>query len=755
MTRTVATLPCLLLVMAWVHAALPQKAHAQVPEPAAEEATPAPRDPLVEQVFRLNPQTPEQLMRSLLVLIDVNHAADGRPLLDKLLGAPLDDEALAQLNDRFGPAVLIRIAQQESLAPAAGEFVLKVQEAAKRVLHDPARIDAAIAALSDPSVLKRKTALQQLTRAGHAAVERLVPLLADEGRARELPGFREALIALGSEAYGPLVAAMAGGPLPLQIEAARLLPQLGVEEAAWDLLAPSLAAGVDPKLHQTALVGLRSLRGNVPDPAAAAAELYAEATMYYDGRKSLDQAAISDPASQRGVWYWDAQSQQAVLRERPARQAALDRALRWADDARRLAPNHSATQRLALGIALELAGLEAGLDEPLPQGEGTAFARAATAGSDALVDLLSHASVSGHPQAAARAAEVLGHIGDARLLLSDASQPSPIVRALRHTDRRVRFAALRAITGWKVTDAYPGSSFVPETLAYFASAGSAPQAVVAHPLGDEASRWAGMLAELGYDAQVALDGRALFKLAAATPDCELILLSTNLNLPTPAETLAMLRRDARTAKIPVGIVAHDDGFLGRAQHIASQDRYAAHLIRPVSSEGMQLQVEPLVGRAGLALVPGDIRRAQAAQALTWLAALAQEQNAVYDLTTALAATEHALFVPELSTSAAQVLGLMGSPQAQRTLVDLASLYTLPLETRQRAAAAFCQNVARFDVLLTTGEITRQYERYNQSEHLDHDTQEVLSKILDCIEARAEADAALPAEPILDRHSFTQ
>jgi hypothetical protein len=725
------------------------------PETAPPAAPPAARDPLVEQVFALNPQTPEQLIRALLVLIDINHAADGQPLLDKLAAAQLDDEALAKLGQQFGPAVLIRIAQQESLAPAAGEMVRKIQDAIARVISDPARINAAIAELSDPSALKRKTALQQLTRAGRPAVERLIPLLADDARAAERPALREALIALGSHAYEPLVVALSAGPLNLQIEAARLLPQLKVADAAWHLLAPALAPGVDTQLRQNALVGLRLLRGDVPDPAAAAAELYAEATMYYDGRKSLDRAAMNDPTAPREVWSWDTHLQRPAVQERPARQAALARAQQLADDAQRLAPGHAATQRLALGIGLELAGLEVGLDEPLPQGNGTAWARAAAAGPDAMIDLLTHASVTGHPQAAARAADVLGHIGDARLLLSDASQPAPLVRALRHTDRRVRFAALRAIAPWKVTDAYPGSSFVPEALAYFARAGSAPQAVVAHPLGDEAARLAGMLAELGYDVQVALDGRALFKLASATPDCELILLSTNLNLPTPAETLAMLRRDARTAKIPVGIVAHDDGFLTRAQRIAAADRYASHLIRPVTGQGMQVQVEPLVASAGLSLVPGEVRRAQAGQALAWMAQLAQDQNSIYDLTTALAATEHALFVPELSQGAAEVLGRLGSPQAQRALVDLASLYTLPIDTRRRAAAAFCQNVARFDVLLTTGEITRQYERYNQSEQLDRATQDLLSKILDCIEARAEADAELPSEPILDRPNFTQ
>jgi hypothetical protein len=57
-----------------------------------------------------------------------------------------------------------------------------------------------------------------------------------------------------------------------------------------------------------------------------------------------------------------------------------------------------------------------------------------------------------------------------------------------------------------------------------------------------------------------------------------------------------------------------------------------------------------------------------------------------------------------------------------------------LAERQAAAAAFDVAVRRRGLLLSRAEIFLQYDRYNQSAKLDRDTQKVLGRILDSIEA---------------------
>jgi proline dehydrogenase len=80
--------------------------------------------------------------------------------------------------------------------------------------------------------------------------------------------------------------------------------------------------------------------------------------------------------------------------------------------------------------------------------------------------------------------------------------------------------------------------------------------------------------------------------------------------------------------------------------------------------------------------------------------------------------------------------MLGTPRAQRALVNRASQNATDLAGRQAAAAAFAAAVALRGTLLTTAEIEQQYDRYNESEHLDTETQAVLGSLLDAIEKRA-------------------
>ena len=96
----------------------------------------------------------------------------------------------------------------------------------------------------------------------------------------------------------------------------------------------------------------------------------------------------------------------------------------------------------------------------------------------------------------------------------------------------------------------------------------------------------------------------------------------------------------------------------------------------------------------------------------------------------------ALHNPKLAAKAVAVLANLNSAESQRALVDMASRFTQPLELRKAAAAAFCENMQKHGILLTTEEIRRQYDRYNESEKQDAATQHVLGLILDCLEVPA-------------------
>ena len=201
---------------------------------------------------------------------------------------------------------------------------------------------------------------------------------------------------------------------------------------------------------------------------------------------------------------------------------------------------------------LEQAAYENGLDKPLDMAKGTPAARAAECGVEAIQSALDRAMATGHMPAAAAAARILGRIGTAEKVLAGSAEPLPLARAVRSADRRLRFAALEAIMNLQPARAFPGSSYVPEALAFFSAATGQRRAMVAGPITEDAMRIGGLLTELGYQADTAVTGREMLDRLVASPDYELVLIDSRIQQPPINLLVQQLRHDARTAGLPVG-----------------------------------------------------------------------------------------------------------------------------------------------------------------------------------------------------------
>jgi hypothetical protein len=212
------------------------------------------------------------------------------------------------------------------------------------------------------------------------------------------------------------------------------------------------------------------------------------------------------------------------------------------------------------------------------------------------------------------------------------------------------------------------------------------------------------------------------------------LISDAVDFPNANETIQMLRKDAYTSRLTIGLIAREEN-LKKAQDIAEHDPLVEAFPRPHDDRTMAFQARRLLELAGHHLVTYDQRLDQAERALDQLLRLAElpQKYAFYDLHRQQAAIESALATAQLSVKAARLLGLLGSPEAQRALVTLASQHARPLAERQAAAQGFGVAVERHGLLLTRDDIRVQYERYNQSETLDAGTQKVLGEVLDAIE----------------------
>jgi CheY-like chemotaxis protein len=575
-----------------------------------------------------------------------------------------------------------------------------------------------------------------------AAIEALTSALIDPARQAEHPAIRTALVQFGRDAPAPLVALLRSGQTLAQIEACRALAELGQSPTALDLLAPALLDDSPEELQSAAKDALLAVIGRVPERDEALSALLVKA-------KSGFAAALEEPdleASAVPQWRWNEMKGALEYLASSPLAGQLDRAADLAADARKLVPRRREAVWLSLAARIEAEAYRAGIDQPAPTGAGTGAALLEMEEVDVLDGLVGYALAEGHTVAAIAAVRALGQQAKRDVLYRWQPQPSSLVAAAQSGDRRLRYAALAAIMGLKPKEPYPGSSQAVEALGYLAGSFAAPRAIVADARSGEVERQAGLLAALGYETDAATDDRDVVALAIGSPDYVLALIDYTLAGPTSGQLLQRLRRDSRTARLPIGIIASTDD-LDAARRLAARTPLCAIIYRPVDEAGLEFQVDRLLATAGKRLVSAEERRQQAQQALDWLVEIATIEQGIYNLrwTNNLRRVEPSLLValevPEFSPSAARVLAALGTAFSQRSLANLASQLDRPEEMRQSAAKAFADSVARFGTLLTTGEIDLQYTRYNQSERQDAQTQAILASILDAMEARAAADQA--------------
>jgi hypothetical protein len=328
----------------------------------------------------------------------------------------------------------------------------------------------------------------------------------------------------------------------------------------------------------------------------------------------------------------------------------------------------------------------------------------------------------------------LGDIGSLELLLASDGRPRPLVLALYHGDRRLRFRAAEAVLKIDPQQSFPGSSRLTESLAFLVKTVGKRRALIGDPRTTQARSLVGMLIDIGFEANTAATGNETFRRAVGGSDFEFLLISDAINSPDANELIQMLRRDPRTATLPIGLIAREES-LDNAHRLADSDPLTLAFPRPHDLATASYQARRLLSLAGRNLVTEKERLEQASAALGWLSRLAKESHtySFYDVLLHEDAIEMALYVPELSSQAADVLAWIGSPQAQRALVNVASQHMRPLAERQAAAKAFDIAARLRGIMLTTEEILQQYDRYNQSASFDEGTQNVLTSILDAIE----------------------
>ena len=727
------------VALALVLATRPINAQEDAGDDPQAAATPAPsrsEDPIVQAVLAANPTTAAELTRAAGTLLELGATDEAATLVKRLAAEKLDDAGLAALADQFGTTPFLKFALTPDLQPEGRQIADAVLAAANRQARDPARLAKLIGELKNSNPGLRRSAMLRLRYGRESALQALVAVLADASRATEHAAVREALVGFGVEAIEPLLVLVRSAPPALAVQAIQTLEGLGSTDVAIRLLGPAWLETSDAEVRAAAKQALATMLGRVPDINESVAVLEKTVRLYYDGRQKLEV----DLDGQTVVWRWDSQKSELTSEPVPAQVVTLDIARDLAEAASQLAPRNRAVGRLYLGALAEAAAYRAREGEPLPTGPGTAWEVLSDQDAAIIEALLEESLSKQHTAAATVAVQVLGASSKAELLYRRSPQPSVLISAVRHPDRRLRVAALEAILSLKPSKPYPGSSFVVDALGYLAASFGAPKALTADARPLEADLMAGTLAATGYETEVATTERDTLARAIASPDIEIALIDFSLAAPVSGQLLERFRRDNRIAQMPIGIVASSDD-LERAGRLARRTPLTSVIIRTQDPGALQFQMDQLFKKLGRSAVSAELRRQHANQAIAWLSEMSTAPKGLYNLRRIESSLTDALWDAELGPQAARILATLGTPRSQKVLVDLASFATQPLELRQAASAAFAASVADFGPLLTTGEISQQYDRYNQSETQDQATQKVLASILDVVEARAVADQA--------------
>jgi len=688
------------------------------------------RDPLVLAVQESKPQTPSELMKATKMLMDYGREDASRTYAGQLVAANPAPKALAALVSEYGTALFTEIQRNPKMAPEGPQLAVLALDAAYQVARDPASITAAIDAINSPSLGLRIQGMKDLQAGGDAAVVALINHLADPAKAGKKAGVRTALINLGAYSVEEqLIAVLESPDDTLRAEAAFILGMVKSQRSVEFLTGPAVDPDETKSVRDQHRKALLRILGAAPTLQQAITFLGQRVRSFLDGEPprivSLEDEIV--------LWQWNQKKLMPEPRTLVARDASLLTASQLARRLYAIDAESSSTRQLYLLALLEAEKSISGYGTPLASGKGTARENALALGAAAVEQTLTDAIKADRIAAVIGAVEVLGDVRDVDVL-GNGGAPRPLVQALRHGDRRVRFAAVQSIMRLDPHRSFPGSSYLVDALQYFAATYGERRAVLAHPRVTLSQNLVAYLRTAGVQAITAGTGRGAFKVASTQPDMEFVMLSDAIGRPSVSETVQMLRKDPSTSRLPVAIMAREIN-LPRLRSQFDEDPLTLVGPQPVEIRGALRTAKQLLQLPGRRFTQVEERLTQARASIAHLTRMLRNRSdyPFFDMLKVEQALARAFRTPEFTRETSEAMGLLATPLTQLALVEVASEAARPLKDRQAAAKAFDAAVKRRGLLLKISDIERQYVRYNQSATLDADTQGVLGGLLDSIE----------------------
>ncbi|MCA9224312.1 MAG: hypothetical protein KDA47_01815, partial [Planctomycetales bacterium] len=253
------------------------------PDTAAPPSTAAPAslDPLARRIMESNPQTVDELMAAISNLANLNEGDLVKSLVAKVRQANLDENAKANLEQRWGAGLFVKLALEPRYAPEAKTFAQEVLDAAKARLTALPHLNQVVSELVVDDPAKRQAAQAELRRAGEACFTLLLNVLGDASR--EQDKYVAATALLGDFVEPALHASLRCDNETLQTQAMRVLGVRRHDHSLPMILGIAWYASASDTLRAAARESLTSALGGVPSAEETVGFLRRRAKQFHSG----------------------------------------------------------------------------------------------------------------------------------------------------------------------------------------------------------------------------------------------------------------------------------------------------------------------------------------------------------------------------------------------------------------------------------------------------------------------------------------
>jgi hypothetical protein len=446
-----------------------------------------------------------------------------------------------------------------------------INDALAKELGNPERIRKYVNRLTgEPEEIA--WAIKELKRSGALAVPEIVNILQSNPPAELKGAIFEYLPKLDPNTVPPLIAYLDVPDPDTRRNVLEVLRKRGdfvalagrvtsdVTGSLWNLFTPN-PQNDSPRPEAASM--LREITLGDPAKKSPARELISLAEKFYQ-----HQGAFGSGDDVQ-LWKWDGKG---IISQTVPISVAEEyyglRYARWALDAE---PTSLAAQNVFLSLALEKHFLRAGLEQPLAKSSPTLYASLSTAPPELLSDLLERALGDQKPAIAYAVLQVIGDRGEKGLAANGPAKPNGdarygiLIKALNSSDKRIQFAAAEAILRFPGEAKGPHGARIIDILREglreeksSAQLPSKPKALLAKSERTKAEDASQLMRAVGFDVDVVLTGKDLFRKLNLSSEYDLILLDGKIPLPPLPELLAQILSDARVGSIPVLLIAIPD-----------------------------------------------------------------------------------------------------------------------------------------------------------------------------------------------------